>query len=89
MKSFAGVNYTYMSSLTPEGIIPFLLYFILKNWVDGGKICSLYGAGEIFISLTLRVWVFWSSNPANLTIAGEAVNIPFDPTASNLLLRLR
>jgi hypothetical protein len=41
------------------------------------------------MSFTFRVCVFWSSNPANLTIAGDAVNIPFDPTASNLLFRLR
>ena len=85
----AGVNYTYISSLTPDGTIPFLLYFILKNWVEGGKIWSLYGAGEMFMSFTFRVCVFWSSNPANLTIAGDAVKISFDPTASNLLFRLR
>lgn len=74
-----------MSSLIPEGIIPFLLYLILKNGVYGGKICRRYGAGELFIILTLSVCVLRSSNPANLTIDGHALNKPFVPTASYLL----
>ena len=51
--------------------------------------CSLCGAGELFISLTLSVCVFRSSYPANLTIDGFAPNSPLEPTASNLLLKLR
>jgi len=78
-----------MSSLTPVGTMPFLLYFILKKGVVGGKICRRYGAADWLISLTLSVWVFLNSNPANLTMEGLAPNIPLDPTVSNLLLKLR
>jgi len=35
-----------MSSLTPVGTMPFLLYFILKKGVVGGKICRRYGAAD-------------------------------------------
>ena len=76
-----------MSSLIPEGIMPFLLYLILKNGVCGGKICRRYGAGELLIILTLSVCVLRSSNPANLTIDGQALINPLVPTASNLLFR--
>ncbi len=78
-----------MSSLMPDGIMPFLLYFILKNCVAGGNICRRYGAGELLMSLTFKVCVFLSSYPANLTIAGHAPNKPFVPTASNLLFKPR
>ena len=44
-----------MSSLMHDGIIPFLLYLILKNGVCGGKICRRYGAGELLIILTLEL----------------------------------
>lgn len=72
-----------MSSLIPGGIMPFLLYFILKNGVAGGSIWSLYGAGELFINFTFKVCVFRNSKPANFTIEGEALNKPLEPTASN------
>lgn len=45
--------------------------------------CNLYGAGELFTSFTLRVWVFLSSNPANFTMLGLAPKMPLLPTASN------
>jgi hypothetical protein len=71
-----------MSSAIPEGTIPFLLYLILKYGVDGGKICNLCGAGELFINLTFRVCVFKVSNPANFTTEGLAPKMPLDPTLS-------
>ena len=78
-----------MSSLIPEGIIPFLLYFILKKGVLGGKMCNLYGAGELLINFTFNVCVFLNSNPENFTIDGNAPNNPLLPTASNLLFILK
>tara|TARA_B100000768_G_C11012730_1_gene262727 strand:- start:56 stop:274 length:219 start_codon:yes stop_codon:yes gene_type:complete len=72
-----------MSSLIPDGTMPFLLYLILKKGVAGGKMWRRCGAGELFISFTFKVWVFLSSYPANLTIEGFAEKRPLDPTASN------
>lgn len=69
--------------------MPFLLYFILKKVVAGGKMWRRYGAGELFTSFTFKVCVLFSSYPANLTMEGDAENSPFDPTASNLLFKLR
>jgi hypothetical protein len=71
-----------MSSAMPEGTIPFLLYLILKYGVEGGRICKRCGAGELLISLTLSVWVFKVSKPANFTTEGFAPKMPLDPTLS-------
>jgi len=45
---------------------------------------SLCGAGELLMSLTLRVWVLSISKPANLTIDGLAPKIPLEPTVSKV-----
>jgi len=34
--------------------------------------CNRWGAGELFITRTLKVWVLFASNPANFTDAGIA-----------------
>ena len=62
--------------------MPFLLYLILKKGVVGGRMCNLYGAGELLISRTFYVWVFITSKPPNITELGLAENMPFEPTVS-------
>ena len=51
--------------------------------------CIRWGAGDMFISFTFKVWVLRSSKPANFTIEGLASKRPLEPTASNLLVRLK
>ena len=44
--------------------------------------CSRCGAGELLISRSFIVCVLFVWKPANLTTAGDAQKMPFEPTVS-------
>jgi len=47
--------------------------------------CSRWGAGELLMILTFKVWVLFASKPANFNTEGLAWKIPLLPTVSKTL----
>ena len=68
----------------PGASCPFLSNFIEKYGVLGAKICTRCGLVEQFMTLTLVIFTFPTSNPENLTTGGSISIKPFVPMRSKL-----